>query len=284
MAPPSYPTYSLGSWVGNSTDSAGVEWYATTVEGLDDTPAADTAQYANPAGDGTTLGPVRFPSRTIAFTGTAVAPNRYEARAAIDRLRAAYVAARKQTTLTIHDLTGDRMATVIPADAVKVSPVNPFAFRFQFSVLAGDPRLYDTDERVATTAFPGAATSASGRGFPLTFPFGFGSSAIPGDVPLLNEGTAATFPRFRIDGPMTTATIRNNTTGLEMTLVYTLGVGEWLDIDTAARTILLNGTANRRSALQVGSRWPTLEPGYNAIQFRGQGTGALTVRWRSAWL
>lgn len=57
--------------------------------------------------------------------------------------------------------------------------------------------------------------------------------------------------------------------------------GQWVDIDSASRSVLINGNADRRLNLATFSRWFSLAPGANDLRFAGSGT--LDFTWRDAW-
>ena len=82
---------------------------------------------------------------------------------------------------------------------------------------------------------------------------------------------------------MTNATITNETTGETLTITYTLGSGEYLEIDFAAKTVMLNGVASRYYAKSVS--WRELVAGSNSVRVTsGSGTGSASIRWFDAWL
>ena len=56
---------------------------------------------------------------------------------------------------------------------------------------------------------------------------------------------------------------------------------QWADIDSATRSVTLNGTSDRRMNLATHSRWWSLAPGSNSIRFAGSGT--LEFSWRDTW-
>ena len=67
----------------------------------------------------------------------------------------------------------------------------------------------------------------------------------------------------------------------------TLQEGEFLVIDTDARSVLLQGTASRRSTMLPGSDWFALKPGATPVLFRARDyapAARLTAEWRDAWL
>jgi hypothetical protein len=151
---------------------------------------------------------------------------------------------------------------------------------------ASDPRLYDDALSSVST---GLAVSPSGLVWNLTWNLSWGASSSSGSIFAVNAGTFPTPPVFRIDGPVTNPSVENITTGEKLALSadggLVVGAGEFVELDTDARTVLLGGTASRYSKLSADSTWFDLKPGTTELKFRGTTAGAptLTVTWRSAW-
>lgn len=97
-----------------------------------------------------------------------------------------------------------------------------------------------------------------------------------------NAGNAPTPAAIEIVGPSTDPEIANLTTGQSLALDYTLGGGDTIEIDTGARTVLLNGGTNIYSALAGTPSWFMLEPGTNDINFVNCAAGS-NISWRDAW-
>lgn len=149
-------------------------------------------------------------------------------------------------------------------------------------LVASDPRIYDDLQQQAQTTLPEGAV---GLTFPLTFPLVFGATT-SGVVNVTNDGNFETGPVLRIDGPVTDPRCENVTAGRTIELDIDIAAGDFVEIDTEAHSILLNGTASRYSALTPDSQWWNLAPGENEIRFRAGSTGSarMTVTWRSAWI
>lgn len=138
-----------------------------------------------------------------------------------------------------------------------------------------------------------AATSRlqEGAGFtpPFTPPFTLGAS-VGGTVDAYNAGTMPAPWSAVLTGPLTYPTISHLTLGRKLSLAFSanggvdLATGDTLTIDSATRSVLLNGTADRRSQLTVDSAWWDLAPGSNPFQLDADaGAGTLTVSWRDAY-
>lgn len=158
---------------------------------------------------------------------------------------------------------------------------------FQAAMVAADPRIYSYAlNGLEVTA--AAAGATSGRAFPEGYNIDYGPSAPNGQVLVTNAGNATSYPLLTVTGPGSNPTISNLTTGQAISLIYTLGVGDTLTIDTLNRTVILNGTTSRYGSVDfLNTSWWGVAPGVNDIRiaFTGFSTGAkLRVDWRDAWL
>ncbi len=155
---------------------------------------------------------------------------------------------------------------------------------FQISLIAADPRIYGTTINNAQVNAGGSATG--GFTSPIISPWQSGASPV-GQLILANLGNISSPPTIAIYGPITNPVVRNQTTGEELSFTYSLTAGEFLEINTADRTISLNGSTNRYSALNfTGSSWWELQPGNNDIRLSAASysTGAyVSVLWNHAW-
>ncbi|WFE45299.1 hypothetical protein [Verrucosispora sp. WMMD1129] len=153
--------------------------------------------------------------------------------------------------------------------------------------VALDPMIYSSVEHVVG---------------PISLPTWLGGLTVPHTVPhtvpavqtggindgIENAGTAEVGLLLRVDGPVPQPRISvtdpdDVTTTLRIDL--TVPDEQWLDIDTQARTVLLNGdpAASRRG--QAVGEFPLLQPGTSVIRFAAaeEAAGTLSVRWRDGW-
>jgi hypothetical protein len=145
---------------------------------------------------------------------------------------------------------------------------------------ATDPRIYD-DTETTTTLTP--ATPSGGRTYDRTYDMSYGGLGNAGTATIINAGNVAA--GVRILGPVTDPKVTNETTGQSLELDIALAMGEFVDLDSRDRTVLLNGTANRYHLL-VEADWWELQPGSNQLRFTASvptGSSA-SVTWRSAWI
>lgn len=148
---------------------------------------------------------------------------------------------------------------------------------------APDPRQYASTLKTLSAGLP---TVSGGLSFPASAPFVFGSAGSGGSIAATNDGTIEAPYVAVFTGPLVAPTLTH--TGQARTLSLSgasLAAGETLVLDSAARTVLLNGSASRFSWLSSLSQWFTLEPGANALQFNAaSGSGSCQVAFRDAWL
>lgn len=131
----------------------------------------------------------------------------------------------------------------------------------------------------------GIGTITTGRTYSTIFPMSYGGGGA-GIQTVNNAGNTAYAPLVKITGPCTNPIVENITAGKAVSFSIVLGVGDVLWVDMDSRTVLLGGTASRRSALLPGSAFWTLGPGANQIRYTatsGPGSSA-TVTARDAWI
>jgi hypothetical protein len=154
--------------------------------------------------------------------------------------------------------------------------------------VAQDPRIYAGELSEVSTGLP---TQTGGLTLPFTVPFTIPGVLTGGREDLLNEGTADAALLLRVDGPVTDPRIAlQRPDGDVQTIRFdlTLAAGQWLDIDTASRTALLNGLpeANQRGRAAWDIDPYPLPPGTSVLRFAASShndEALLTARWRSAW-
>lgn len=146
--------------------------------------------------------------------------------------------------------------------------------------------VYSQAEHVQAIAAAGVLVG--GMASPLISPLVSGAPPA-GAMVVFNAGQADTWPVLRLDGPMTNPIVTIAESAAVIALTYTLAAGEYLLIDTnpRRRSIRLNGSANRYSALRfVASNWGPLIPGNNNVRLGLDAFTApagLQVTWRDAW-
>jgi len=148
---------------------------------------------------------------------------------------------------------------------------------------ASDPSIYAFTESTESDTLP---STEGGREFNETPDITFGAVSTGGLFDCTNDGTFETWPVIKLTGPVASPGVTNVTTGGELELSLTVADGDYVLLDTSARTVLLNGTASRYSSLTAASTWWALSPGDNEIRYEASTTttSTITLTWRSAWL
>jgi len=277
------PTFTVDGWRGNAVDEQGVEWWVTRTEGWAGSPPIRLTLSARPERDGAFDAPSYRDPRVITVEGLAVAPDRTAQELAKDRLAAVLNDGSTLSPLTVTEPHLTRLAMVRLTAESKIQDRRGNAFEFSVQMTAPDPLRYSAELHSTSCPLP---VSGGGLTFPLVFPLDFGSGGSGGRANLVNAGTVATWPVWRILGPCVSPAIVNTRTGEELAFDLVLHDDEVLVVDTDARTVLLHGTASRRSFLLPGSKWFPLRPGTTQVVFRADDrnpAARLAAEWRDAW-
>jgi hypothetical protein len=163
---------------------------------------------------------------------------------------------------------------------------------FQLQAICADPRMYSQALNSSTLTQSGM-TGSSGASFPLAFPINFGGgSGASVAVNLTNAGNFSAPATIRIAGPITDPHVTNaatlETLYLDSSGGLTLAAGEYVEIDTLARTVTKSDGTNYYAKVRFpASIWLNVEPGSSTLQLWGSVTSAvtaLTVSWRDTWV
>lgn len=156
----------------------------------------------------------------------------------------------------------------------------------QCALMALDPRIYSDTEHSEQLVLPSVT---GGLTVPLTVPFTIDSTTVAGRATITNAGTEATRLVLRIDAnglalQEPRVTLISGSTITVLRAEFTLDAGQWLTIDTEARTAYLNDTASRRG--YMSGDFPMLPPGDSEIAFDAglySSAAQLTVTWRDTY-
>ena len=260
------------------------------LDGWDDLPPLQAANATRPSQHGSYPGQLVAGERVITWdflisTTVAAFP------AAVAALRAATAVPSGDVEIPlVIQLAGQKLlvnarCTQRAVGAPKTYPLGYVTGALQF--VASQPRRYTAVQSTASTGLP---TAGTGLVYPLVYPLDYGSGGTPGAVQALNAGDTATPCVLTVRGPATMPSVANQTLNKTLEFSITLAGSDVLTVDTAAGTVLLNGTANRLYTLTAKSTpvedW-LLAPSINDVAFRATAYDAaalLTVTWRSAYL
>ncbi|MGW6703617.1 phage distal tail protein [Streptomyces sp. NPDC054956] len=263
-------------------DAAGVAWHLQTLEGWDG--PDQRAEYSlREADHGAWAAPVYLNQRPITLAGKIEAADITALDTAMEQLIAA--GSLTDTTLTVYETTPKR-ATVRRSGSPLLRPITDRIAQYSLLVTAADPRRYSTTLQSQSTALP---TVTGGLTLPITLPITISTTMVSGSITLSNAGSIATRPTLTITGPVVTPTVVAALPGGAVTQIAygaTLQAGDVLVIDSAARTVVLNGTASRR--LYFSGTWPEVPAGssvtYSWSSPVYEPTALLTGTCRSAWM
>lgn len=145
-----------------------------------------------------------------------------------------------------------------------------------------DPSIYSAEE---FTSEIGLLHRIGGLSVPFGVPTGIHSVVADGEDTLTNAGTGYARLLHRIDGPATNPriTLITGATVETLNLDIVLGGGDWLDIDTGTKLVVLNGSVS--GLPYAWGDWPLLK-GEAQIRFEADSYNEyarLTTRYRSTW-
>jgi hypothetical protein len=154
------------------------------------------------------------------------------------------------------------------------------SIKWAVTLFAQDPRIYTNVAR-GYTYFPLESIAPGGVAMPLVFPLVFSGPASVGTLDVVNGGTFPTPPFMSLVGPIVNPIIQNlslpSPSGEYLSFVVNLGASDWLYIDSAQKTVLLNGVPRPDLLDASTSTWWELRPGTNAIRVSGDGITAATI-------
>jgi len=159
--------------------------------------------------------------------------------------------------------------------------------RTECAFVALDPLIYSGALHQVVTGLP---TFVGGLQVPLQVPFTVDGVQVGGREDLVNVGTESTGLFLRLDGPLDEprATLQDPD-GVPHTLRFdvALAAGQWLEVDTAAETVFLNGLPTSSQLGKTAGEFFLLPPGTSTLRFAHtgdhNGTAQITASYRDAW-
>jgi len=273
-----------GLLVGSSTDFGVIE-----IKGLLDLPSVRSGDQTLLRQHGLKAGDDFLGSRVVAVTMDIYGANKADMQLRTDEFLTAFTVGDEQAlTFQLPGVAGGGVGRIM-ARVRKRSVRHDLDFlngltRATVQLEATDPRIYIEGQSSGTAELP---LVSGGATFDATFDLAFGTAGTSGSFIAVNEGTFAAPVLLKIEGPATDPSIENLSTGETLSLTGTIAAGSCYLINTADRTVMLNGTASRYSELDASSVWLQLAPGDNDLKFRADAYHAdalLTATWRSAYV
>jgi hypothetical protein len=264
-----------------AVDQHGICWLLQKVTGWDGPDVQGGGVIPKSGDHGAYAAPQYYAARNITLTVTASAPT----QALRDVARGLL-----QEAIPISDLAVFQYNEPVPKQAlVRRSGTITEAYptlcdvTFTIGLVAPDPRKYGTQPVIAQA---NAATSSGiGFAFPIAFPFAAPPQPPSGAVIVTNAGTFETRPVITVQGPVTSPSLTNVTTG--QTVSWTglvLGPTDVLSADFSLAQGTLNGAYR---PADVFSSWWTLPPQVPCTVALGgeAGSGAgIEVQFSPAWI
>ncbi len=184
------------------------------------------------------------------------------------------------------DWDGERRILVRGKD-VAVVPANLTRAQVGFRAPGGllESVLPDTD------ILSPVGASSGGVDYPVEYPLEFDPVLVPVAALLNVGGTVPALPVIDLYGPCSNPVVRLLGTGEQIRLLMPVAAGQFVRVDMAARTVLLNGDPNqsRYGRLDFAtSSWWALPVG-NQVQvvFSPEAPGAgcqAVLKWRRTWI
>lgn len=269
-----FPALTLGT-----VDAYGVEWYVEKLDGWDSPATAGDSQQRFRS-SGAWAAPWTYAPRQINIGGVAVCDSATVREGAEDRLFGA-VTLTDQVVSVKRDLAA-RQSSMRQNGGVTKTLLNECVFRFSLSLIALDPFRYSTVEHLLQTKLP---SYTGGIQLPVTMPFTIGSVADTGLVIAGNVGTAESWPRWRVDGPVLHPRVTlDGDVNRSFWFDYDLKSGQRIEMDSRTGDVILNGTELRAGILRGDPE--ALYPGSTEVSFSGDSYSAaalLRLWWRDAW-
>lgn len=141
----------------------------------------------------------------------------------------------------------------------------------------------------SVTMAPFVTGEAPGRSWPISFPLSWPASTGGTAAQAIASGTVAAPWTAIVHGPCADPALKLTDDSFLFKIDdLTLSAGQFLLIDSTTRTVLLDGTASRRSNLDfVASSWAALQPGTTELMFTPASSSApsdCVITWHDTWI
>lgn len=273
----------------NVRDSNGVQWILTKEEGFWGTPGTNATLSPRLNKHGMFRSPGWKKERIISLTARCYHPDYQVLRQAEANVLGLLSDPLSAGKLTCYSEIGTLSLDVYLDDAILCTPldiVSEPGVEFSIQLVAPDPRKYSPDTQTQTVGLPQdsgdgldfsqvvSPDSNPGLYFGLpttTSGLAFGTFNGSGFMTLTNPGTAPASPVYTLYGPLATPVLTTST-GYSMRYNGTLAAGDYVTIDPAAPSVLLNGATSRRELL-----YPAKFEAFNIPPAYGSASGTLTI-------
>lgn len=254
-----------------------------------DSPEYRTSSYDKPGEDGMVVTAQYYSGRNISLAGVIKGDTLLEYEDNKRALLAACGITRSSTgipvpvTLTFETLSNREYFVTghFKRPVFRNEMIGHCKFLLQF--ITNSPFVFSS-----STISSGLIGAPIGGGFtlPTLVPI-VSSPSSGGTVNITNPGHAESPLIIRLDGQLTDPRIISTATGKSMELDYTIASGDFVTIDMANKTILLNDTSTLLSTKTDTSDWFSLMPGDNLFTLRTStlsDTGTFSITSNAAYL
>jgi len=265
-----------------NTDSMGMPFIdVTSVSGLDTAPLRMSTDE-HQGTDGTYVDSPYLSMRTVVVTGT-LYTDPSDPDTLLDSLRTDYNSnvvrpfyfqLPNKPLRFVNGQGGGLQYNVDTNRRIGITPV-------QFSVLAGDPYIYDWPATSSQVSVPSVVSV--GMHFNMAFNLGFGGSVPNNGTTVFNAGTHTAYPTITLMGPLVNPVLVD-AYGITMSFSITLSASDQLVINCKNKSVLLNNSVSRRSSL-AGLNWFAVPPqSFESVFFSADsGTGSATVTMNNTY-
>ena len=240
----------------------------TSLEGWEGLPAPRYDKLNRTRGHGSHSSPVWADERVVTVEGRSWDQENRDQVLWELQSRMTFDGGEEPLTVTAAGRTLTAAAQLLRCDPVMVAQdwgIGRFGWIAQWR--CPDPLRYGLPGAPLSTGLP---TSSGGLTYPLVYPLTYGVAGNSGRITIPNPGSAPASIVFDVSGPLPA--------GFELSsgsqrLVYPVAVpaGQVITIDTAAGSVVAEGTADRRGNLTVAD-WLQVPPGSAlAVQFSSLG-------------
>lgn len=272
----------------NGLDLNADPYYVQSLDGLLSSPEIRTADKPLVSRNGLVAGIDKYSGRSVVLALELICSDETTFNDAVNNFKVAFAAPSASSPLTF-TIPGVANGTAARLNVRPRKVSLPIEFIYQDYVGVANVEFYATDALIysenESVVSLDVFQPSEGRTYDREYDVTYGAGGFVGSAFLTNQGSALAPIFIRIYGPVTDPRITNVTTGQTLALTADILAGQFVELDTANRTIMLDGTADRYSYLTTPEWWG-LQPGANEIRYSaGFSTGSFaTIAYRSAWI
>jgi hypothetical protein len=186
--------------------------------------------------------------RQVVLTGNVTAPNADMLQQGMDVVAGLLMGGDRSATLSVAETSRGQTLTsfVRAASQPRAKRVSELVATWEIDLVCPDPKRYGAVPISVSTGLPKPA--AGGLSYPVAYPLSYGAGGSPGTLTVTNPGTADAPIVFTVSGNLPQGFVISY--NFQYLYYYaTLFPGQPVVIDTGAGTVLVEGTADRRSSL-----------------------------------